>query len=123
MATNEHSTSLVRPTKLQGNCNFKPFSVLDGNICYWNSLLDTMGFFSQLTLKTSEGGEEMVTRKFGAENKRNGRRALSVINQNTVGASKPYPCAVNKRAIREWVSPSYSLMFSDESFMMLLFFA
>ncbi|KAL8168319.1 hypothetical protein V2J09_009818 [Rumex salicifolius] len=44
----------------------------------------------------------MDTREFGGENRRHGRRALDVINQNIVGAAaQPYPCAVNKRAISE----------------------
>ncbi|KAJ0041336.1 hypothetical protein Pint_28645 [Pistacia integerrima] len=42
-----------------------------------------------------QGGLEMGGRKFGQEIKHN-RRALSVINQNLVGA-QAYPCIVNKR--------------------------
>ncbi|XWS42223.1 hypothetical protein CRYUN_Cryun17cG0149600 [Craigia yunnanensis] len=44
-----------------------------------------------------EGGTVMDCRKFGQE-LRNNRRALSVINQNLVGA-KAYPCVVNKRGL------------------------
>ncbi|GMH24538.1 hypothetical protein Nepgr_026381 [Nepenthes gracilis] len=43
-----------------------------------------------------QGGSEMDNKKFVPEMKRS-RRALSVINQNSVG-SQPYPCFVNKRA-------------------------
>uniref|UniRef100_A0A5B6YR87 Putative G2/mitotic-specific cyclin-2-like n=1 Tax=Davidia involucrata TaxID=16924 RepID=A0A5B6YR87_DAVIN len=46
-----------------------------------------------------QGGEEMGSRKFGAEIRHN-RRALSVINQNLVGAPS-YPCVVNKRLCSE----------------------
>ncbi|XP_009591706.1 G2/mitotic-specific cyclin-2-like isoform X1 [Nicotiana tomentosiformis] len=45
------------------------------------------------------GEAELGCRKFGMET-RNNRRALSVINQNFVGA-KPYPCVVNKRVLSE----------------------
>ncbi|XP_044460951.1 G2/mitotic-specific cyclin-2-like [Mangifera indica] len=44
-----------------------------------------------------QGGLEMGGRKFGQEIKHN-RRALSVINQNLVGA-QAYPCVVNKRGL------------------------
>ncbi|KAJ0097829.1 hypothetical protein Patl1_29243 [Pistacia atlantica] len=44
-----------------------------------------------------QGGLEMGGRKFGQEIKHN-RRALSVINQNLVGA-QAYPCIVNKRGL------------------------
>ncbi|EFH45335.1 CYCB2_2 [Arabidopsis lyrata subsp. lyrata] len=40
--------------------------------------------------------DDTRSRKFGLEVKRQNRRALSVINQNLVGA-KAYPCVVNKR--------------------------
>ncbi|XP_039012321.1 G2/mitotic-specific cyclin-2-like isoform X1 [Hibiscus syriacus] len=43
------------------------------------------------------GGGVIGCRKFGQEIKHN-RRALSLINQNLVGA-KPYPCLVNKRGL------------------------
>ncbi|XP_009591707.1 G2/mitotic-specific cyclin-2-like isoform X2 [Nicotiana tomentosiformis] len=46
-----------------------------------------------------QGEAELGCRKFGMET-RNNRRALSVINQNFVGA-KPYPCVVNKRVLSE----------------------
>ncbi|KAA8547580.1 hypothetical protein F0562_004009 [Nyssa sinensis] len=46
-----------------------------------------------------QGGPEMGSKKFGVEI-RNNRRALSVINQNLVGAPS-YPCVVNKRACLE----------------------
>ncbi|XP_007046526.2 PREDICTED: G2/mitotic-specific cyclin-2 isoform X1 [Theobroma cacao] len=46
-----------------------------------------------------EGGAVMGSRKFGQETRHN-RRALSVINQNLVGA-KAYPCVVNKRGLSE----------------------
>ncbi|KAK4361454.1 hypothetical protein RND71_020406 [Anisodus tanguticus] len=44
--------------------------------------------------------QEMGYRKFGMET-RNNRRALSVINQNFVGANNLYPCVVNKRGLSE----------------------
>ncbi|XP_021275277.1 G2/mitotic-specific cyclin-1-like [Herrania umbratica] len=46
-----------------------------------------------------EGGAVMGSRKFGQEIRHN-RRALSVINQNLVGA-RAYPCVVNKRGLSE----------------------
>ncbi|XWS33944.1 hypothetical protein CRYUN_Cryun22dG0126300 [Craigia yunnanensis] len=46
-----------------------------------------------------QGGAVMDSRKFGQEIRHN-RRALSVINQNLVGA-KAYPCVVNKRGLSE----------------------
>ncbi|XP_022740327.1 G2/mitotic-specific cyclin-2-like isoform X2 [Durio zibethinus] len=46
-----------------------------------------------------EGGAVIGCRKFGQEIRHN-RRALSVINQNLVGA-KAYPCVVNKRGLSE----------------------
>ena len=44
----------------------------------------------------------MDSRKFGQEI-RHKRRALSVINQNLVGA-KAYSCVVNKRGLSEYIS-------------------
>ncbi|XVF62280.1 hypothetical protein PTKIN_Ptkin08bG0204800 [Pterospermum kingtungense] len=46
-----------------------------------------------------QGGAVMGSRKFGQEIRHN-RRALSVINQNLVGA-KAYTCVVNKRGLSE----------------------
>ncbi|KAF5453823.1 hypothetical protein F2P56_023541 [Juglans regia] len=46
------------------------------------------------------GGLEMGTRKSSRQEIRQNRRALSVINQNLVGA-QAYPCVVNKRTLSE----------------------
>lgn len=61
----------------------------------------TLGFFFFFLLN-KEGGAVMGSRKFGQETRHN-RRALSVINQNLVGA-KAYPCVVNKRGLSEYIS-------------------
>ncbi|KAL2551218.1 Cyclin-B2-1 [Forsythia ovata] len=50
-------------------------------------------------VKPTNAQEMMGSRKFGMELRAN-RRALSVLNQNLVGAN-PFPCVVNKRVLSE----------------------
>ncbi|KAL8160734.1 hypothetical protein V2J09_002271 [Rumex salicifolius] len=55
---------------------------------------------SSLAKPTNQQGG-ILTRKLGTENRRNTRRALSVINQNLGITSSKYPCVANKRPLTE----------------------